>query len=413
MAVITFLYGSLIEAWSEFRTHRARVLMSLIGVAIAVTALTGVAAISAVAQQSIVEGLERSSGRPVSLQIQPPYDPATGQQSVDGVAFSRQLAGVMDRYGIRYWSRNEQGSVVVQTPQGAIQGNVNAVDEPYGVMHRVRLAQGSWFTKDDARRLAPAVIVDDLTWKTLGSPDLRTHPAITLLGTTSITAVIVGVTPGGYEGNLQLTMLVDSYDVVAAASAPSVNQQPPHLYSYEAWVPTRNWHELQDRISSALSALAGDGAQVQINRQDYQSYQGQDPLLILKVTVGAAAAMILLLGALGLLNISLVTVRGRIREIGIRRSFGATAGRVFFGVMMESVVATLAAGAIGVAVAILLLKNPITTNFIVAQGLQDVPPFPLTAALIGLAASAGVGALAGLLPALVAVRVKPIDAIRY
>ena len=54
MAVITFLYGSLIEAWSEFRTHRARVLMSLIGVAIAVTALTGVAAISAVAKQSIV-----------------------------------------------------------------------------------------------------------------------------------------------------------------------------------------------------------------------------------------------------------------------------------------------------------------------------------------------------------------------
>jgi putative ABC transport system permease protein len=412
MAAITFLYGSLIEAWSEFRTHRARVLMSLIGVAIAVTALTGVAAISAVAQQSIVEGLERSSGRPVSLQIQAPYNPATGQQSVDGVAFSKQVAGVMDRYGIRYWSRNEQGSVIVQTPQGAIQGNVNAVDEPYGVMHRVRLAQGSWFTKADARRLAPAVIVDDVTWKSLGSPDLRTDPAITLLGTSPITAVIVGVTPGGYAGNPQLTMLVDSYDLVAAASAPGVNQQPPNQYSYEAWIPTPHWRALQDHISSALSAQSGDGTLVQINRQDYAQQAG-DPLLILKITVGAAAAMILLLGALGLLNISLVTVRGRIREIGIRRSFGATAGRVFFGVMMESVVATLAAGAIGVAVAILLLKNPITTNFIVAQALQDVPPFPLSAALIGLAASAGVGALAGLLPALVAVRVKPIDAIRY
>jgi putative ABC transport system permease protein len=412
MAVITFLYGSLIEAWSEFRTHRARVLMSLIGVAIAVTALTGVAAISAVAQQSIVEGLERSSGRPVSLQIQAPYNPTTGAQSVDGVALSKQVARVMDRYGIRYWTRNEQGTVVLQTPQGAIVGNVNAVDQPYGVMHRVRLSQGSWFTATDARRLAPAVIVDTVTWKSLGSPDLRTDPAITLLGTTSITAVIVGVTPGGYGGAPQLTMLVDGYDVVAAASAQT-GGQPANQYYYEAWIPTAHWHALQDRISAALSAQAGDGAQVQINRQDYRAYQSEDPLLILKVTVGAAAAMILLLGALGLLNISLVTVRGRIREIGIRRSFGATAGRVFFGVMMESVVATLAAGAVGVAVAILLLKNPITTNFIVAQGLQDVPPFPLSAALIGLAASAGVGALAGLLPALVAVRVKPIDAIRY
>ena len=45
---------------------------------------------------------------------------------------------------------------------------------------------------------------------------------------------------------------------------------------------------------------------------------------------------VILLGALGLVNIALVTVKQRVREIGIRRSFGATAGRVFFAVMMES-----------------------------------------------------------------------------
>ena len=410
MAVITFLYGSIIEAWSEFRTHRARVLMSLIGVAIAVTALTGVAAISAVAQQSIIEGLERGSGRPVTLQINA-YNPTSGA-STDGVTFSKQVADVMDRYGIRYWSRNEQGSVTLQTPQGAVLGNVNAVDPPYGTMHRVRLAEGSWFTERDARRLAPAVIVDSVTWKSLGSPDLRTDPAITLLGTTPTTAVIVGVTPGGYEGSPQLMMLVDGYDAIVATQ-PQIDGQPANQYFYEAWIPTANWNALQERISSALSAQVGDGFQVDVQRQDYQAYQTDDPLLIFKIMVGAAAGLILLLGALGLLNISLVTVRGRIREIGIRRSFGATAGRVFFGVMMESVVATLAAGAIGVAIAILLLKNPITTGFIMAQGLQDVPPFPISAALIGLAAAAGVGALAGLLPALVAVRVRPIDAIRY
>jgi len=50
---------------------------------------------------------------------------------------------------------------------------------------------------------------------------------------------------------------------------------------------------------------------------------------------------------------------------------------------------------------------------LVAQGATDLPPFPLEAALIGLGAATAVGALAGLLPALVAVRVKVIDAIRY
>ena len=46
-------------------------------------------------------------------------------------------------------------------------------------------------------------------------------------------------------------------------------------------------------------------------------------------------------------------------------------------------------------------------------GLQDAPPFPLSAALAGMACAVGVGAVAGLLPATVAVRVKVIDAIRY
>jgi putative ABC transport system permease protein len=49
----------------------------------------------------------------------------------------------------------------------------------------------------------------------------------------------------------------------------------------------------------------------------------------------------------------------------------------------------------------------------VSQGVQDVPAFPIEAALIGLGSATFVGALAGLLPALVAVRVKVIDAIRY
>ena len=96
--------------------------------------------------------------------------------------------------------------------------------------------------------------------------------------------------------------------------------------------------------------------------------------------------LILLLGALGLLNISLVTVKHRIREIGIRRSFGATGGRVFFSVMMESVVATFVAGVVGVMLAILLVKNAVTETF-VAAGVQDMPPFPVEAALIGLGAA--------------------------
>jgi putative ABC transport system permease protein len=113
-----------------------------------------------------------------------------------------------------------------------------------------------------------------------------------------------------------------------------------------------------------------------------------------------------------MLNISMVTVRYRVREIGIRRSFGATSRRIFLGVLMESVAATAVAGMAGVMLAVAVVKNPWIESK-VAPGLREYPAFPIEAAMLGLAAAVRVGALAGAIPALVAVRVKVIDAIRF
>jgi putative ABC transport system permease protein len=191
-----------------------------------------------------------------------------------------------------------------------------------------------------------------------------------------------------------------------------VGQQNGQSPSEELWVPLRIATPLKAVVKKDLDQYFDGKYDINVNRTDYRSFQQGDPLLAIKLVVGGIAGLILILGALGLLNISMVTVRYRVREIGIRRSFGATAARVFFSVMMESVVATVAAGAIGVIVAILLIENPISQGFI-AQGITNVPPFPFSAAVIGIVSSTVVGALAGLLPALVAVRVKVIDAIRF
>jgi putative ABC transport system permease protein len=181
---------------------------------------------------------------------------------------------------------------------------------------------------------------------------------------------------------------------------------------YEMWVPPEVSQALADRMKGDLQAALGEGIQVDVSRQDYAQWD-EDPFLVTKLVVGGIAVLVLLLGALGLVNIALVTVRQRVREIGIRRSFGATAGRVFFAVMMESVVATVAAGAIGVVAAILIVQSSWMRDLIGQGMITDFPPFPVDAAILGLIAASAVGALAGLLPAVVAVRVKVIDAIRY
>jgi putative ABC transport system permease protein len=406
MRLWTGLVGSVVEAWAELRIHRTRVLLSLIGVAVAVAALTGIVALGAIAQQSQVETMERQSGRPATLTINS-YNAVTGE-SPDIAELDAAFESAMDRYAIRWRSRNAFASMQVQFPDGVRDVQTQVVDPEFGVMHRVRLAEGAWFTPADAERLAPAVIVNEVFWNLLGAPDLRTHPTVSLPGPQPVTAVITAVTPSPqYEDYPSMFVLTTAWDRIAPEDSKA------QLYpTYEAWVPVELADELTGRIQRDISGALGEDWQTDVTRNDYLAYSDEDPLLFIKLLVTGVAVLILLLGALGLVNISMVTVRQRIREIGIRRSFGATAGRVFFAVMMESVVATVVAGVAGVALAVLIVKNPWVESF-VAQGIEDVPAFPLEAALIGLASATLVGALAGLLPALVAVRVKVIDAIRY
>ena len=404
-SVVTGAVGAFTEAWAELRIHRTRVLLSLIGVAVAVAALTGVVGVGEMSQQALIESSERGSGRPATLYLSA-YTQDGAQ--IDRQALTDAFTTATERYRIEYASTVIYTQQRVQFVDGAVDAQMMLVDQPYGVMHRVPMVEGRWFDEADTNRLAPAVIINEVGWERMGSPDLATHPTVPLLvGGTTVTSVIVGISQSSqWEEYPSLFMMPESYLAIADPTAVAMLQP-----QFEVWVPTGIFLELQGLLQRDIAGAMGEGVQVDVFRQDYAS-NGEDPFASMRLVITGIAVLVLLLGALGLVNISLVTVRQRIREIGIRRSFGATAGRVFFAVMMESVVATVAAGAVGVLVAVLIVQSPMVQEF-VAFGIEDVPPFPVTAALIGLAAATFTGALAGLLPALVAVRVKVIDAIRY
>lgn len=411
----TGLVGSVLEAWQELRVHRTRVLLSLIGVAVAVCSLTTVMGLGAIVQQATTEMSERQSGRPASLFVSA-YR-LDGQQ-IDAAAMQASWEEVTARYDIRYASRVVYDSVPVDSPAGVLTVGTQGVDQPWGVMHRVRLVEGEWFAPGDAQLLAPRVIVNEVFWNLLGRPAIEQRPTVSLGGPDGTTAVITGVLPSStWETEPAMTMLVGHLDAFrrAGEAAGSGSSDPMFAMSspqYEMWVPTEQWEPLSEAVRRDVAAALGDGAQVEVFRQDAAQY-GNDSFVVTQLVIGGIAVLVLLLGALGLLNIALVTVKQRVREIGIRRSFGATAGRVFFSVMMESVVATVAAGVVGVVAAILIVQSPLLRDLVGQGVVTDFPPFPVDAAITGLVAASAVGALAGLLPALVAVRVKVIDAIRY
>ena len=214
----------------------------------------------------------------------------------------------------------------------------------------------------------------------------------------------------GYDQELIVYRVAGGGGPWATASAgaqPTMNGPP----SLELWVPPHQVDEVMSTVQHDLG-LALPDVEVMVNRMDNSELE--ESMALLRLAIRGAGIVVLVLGGLGVLNIGLVTVRQRIREIGVRRSFGASSGRVFSAVMLESVCATAVAGVIAVAASIVLVRNlPLQQLLNGGVPLADNPGFPVAAAVEGLIAATAVGALAGLLPAIIAVRAKVIDAIRF
>lgn len=401
---MTAFISAMVEAWSELRIHKTRVLLALIGVALSVAVLTTVVGVGNLAREGIRLDSERNGGREATVSVSI-YTDAGSAASPDAARVKEILDAVVNRYGFTHASHLQQAQARFQFPSGVQNVELTVVDPPYGTIHRVDVSKGAWFAPDDAERLAPAVVVNEAFYTAAGRPNLVTEPQVEILGKSSVTAVIIGVMPDQYpEAMPQAFMLTEAAAAVGVGGDGYGGGQ-----ELRVWVPTGMSEELVQVLNADLVQQL-PGAHVGVYRSDYAAYG--DPFAVIQIAVSGIAALILLLGAVGLLNISMVTVRYRVREIGIRRSFGATSGRIFTGVMMESVVGTTVAGAVGVMLAVAIVKNPLVEAQ-VAPGLDAYPAFPVEAALLGLGSAVLVGALAGAIPALVAIRVKVIDAIRF
>ena len=115
----------------------------------------------------------------------------------------------------------------------------------------------------------------------------------------------------------------------------------------------------------------------------------------------------LLAGCIGVSNIMMVTVKERTIEIGIRRAIGAMPGEILTQIITESIALTLAAGSAGIVFAVMLLSI-----FEKATGGDAMFQISFNTAVLAAALLAVLGALAGLAPALRAMAVKPVDAMR-
>jgi putative ABC transport system permease protein len=149
------------------------------------------------------------------------------------------------------------------------------------------------------------------------------------------------------------------------------------------------------------------------NKTDYETIvplqllrQAEETKRIFNIVLGSIAAISLLVGGIGIMNIMLATVTERTREIGVRRALGAKRRHITMQFLVETVVLSVGGGLIGVVVGIIvpLLVSQLTTMKII------ITPWSV---LLAFGISGAVGIIFGIYPAKSAARLDPIEALRH
>jgi putative ABC transport system permease protein len=133
---------------------------------------------------------------------------------------------------------------------------------------------------------------------------------------------------------------------------------------------------------------------------------------VLSALLISIAAISLIVGGIGIMNIMLVSVTERTREIGLRKAVGATTDDILKQFLFESVILTSTGGLIGVILGA-ILSLAISFALTIFLGIDWGFSFPISGALFGFSVSALVGLIFGIYPARQASRKSPIEALRY
>lgn len=215
---------------------------------------------------------------------------------------------------------------------------------------------------------------------------------------TAYTVIGVLTTKGASVGNDQDDQIIIPIEAFDRQFAPGGIS-----YAYAEVSSTADITSAQEEIEEILGRIKNDDDFSVVDQRELLSTI-TSILGVLTVALGGIAAISLLVGGIGIMNIMLVSVTERTREIGLRKAVGATPNVILQQFLIESVILSFGGGLIGVALGVGL--SMIMKNFFPAE-------VTLWSVLVAFGVSGLVGVVFGIAPAYKAARLSPIDALRY
>ena len=279
---------------------------------------------------------------------------------------------------------------------------VVGVGERYADIRNLQVAKGRFLMEEDLDARKRVVVIGETIVRELFGA--AANPLGATLYVTSTPFRIIGITER--KGK------TFGFDMDDLAFIPATTAQDlfdvESITEIQARAKDRNTVQPAiEEITEVLANRRNGTVDFSINSQDDMMETVNKIMNTLTFALGAIASISLLVGGIGIMNIMLVSVKERTREIGVRRAVGARRRDILVQFLVEAVVVSLLGGAMG-----LLLGY--TVILIVGYVEPDLP-VRITAwnAAMALGFSALVGIASGVVPAMRAAELDPVDALRY
>ncbi|WIV11993.1 ABC transporter permease [Proteiniborus sp. MB09-C3] len=310
-------------------------------------------------------------------------------------------------------------SVMLGMNGTAVKGRNNAPVDMYGVsedyikMTSIDIVDGRFLTETDIKGNRKVAIIDEkLADKVFKRKDVLGENLIIDTGSSKLSLTIIGIykTPGGTLENLAQQFSGDRTTLyVPYSMVKSVGGYGDKYYQFQ--VNILDSKKIDEVSKEMISVLERKHKSVGKDYYLYQSAQQQMDMMnnvlnMLSSVVGAIAAISLLVGGIGVMNIMLVSVTERTREIGIRKAIGATRKDILVQFLVEAMIVSGTGGLIGTVLGL-------TIQSIIAMSIGIPPSASIGTILIAVLFSAAVGIFFGMYPANKAAKLDPIEALRY
>ena len=394
-------------ALEALRANKLRSLLTMLGIIIGVGAVITMIALGSGAQKSVQDRIQALG--PTLLSVYP------GQSFNRGVASDQRVSLTMDDDTALANNARFVTAVVpelsrsLQVQKGNLNINVNVVGTTpaYVPVRSYTLTAGRAFTAgDDAARRRVAVLGSSIPNMVNANRDAIIGQEIIIRG---IAFEVIGVlSEKGSQGSFsnpdeQILIPLETarYRVIGTDRLRSITVQAADLNSMNLATL-----EIERVMRRQHKIRPGQDNDFQIRNQTDILSTLQQTTETFKYLLAGIAAVSLLVGGIGIMNIMLVSVTERTREIGVRKALGATQVNIMIQFLVEALVLCLVGGLIGVVLGSLgavVLSKLAHWNTLIS---------PL-AILLAFVFSAAVGLFFGIWPARRAASLDPIDALRY